>query len=271
MGLAYTGNPDFNGADTLTVATSDGTATDTDIIAITVDPVNDPPALNLDADSSTTGGVDYLTAFTDGGPAVEIVDTDVLIADSDDIELTSATVTLTNPDTIDVLPFNGAATARHRRLPRRSRGPASLRSLAPRQLAAYQTALRQITFANTGTNPSTETRIIDVVVNDGTVASNLAHAIVEVIQVNNSAPTLDLDGNDSTLAGTSYRTTFTENGAAVAIADTDTLIGDPDIGSTIASATITLTNAQIGDLADRRPAVAGRYHRFRLRPGHRNR
>ncbi|MGA7485660.1 MAG: hypothetical protein WBW74_01790, partial [Xanthobacteraceae bacterium] len=35
-GLAYTGNLDFNGGDTLTVATSDGTAIDTDTIAITV-------------------------------------------------------------------------------------------------------------------------------------------------------------------------------------------------------------------------------------------
>ena len=42
-GLAYTGNLNFNGADTLTVATSDGTATDTDLIAITVNPVNDAP------------------------------------------------------------------------------------------------------------------------------------------------------------------------------------------------------------------------------------
>jgi hypothetical protein len=42
-GLAYTGNLNFNGADTLTVATSDGTATDTDTIAITVNPVNDAP------------------------------------------------------------------------------------------------------------------------------------------------------------------------------------------------------------------------------------
>ena len=42
-GLAYTGNLDFNGGDTLTVATSDGTATDTDLIAITVNPVNDAP------------------------------------------------------------------------------------------------------------------------------------------------------------------------------------------------------------------------------------
>ena len=76
-GLAYTGNLNFNGADTLTVATSDGTATDTDTIAITVNPVNDPPALNLDADSSTIGGVDYLTDLHRGGPAVAIVDTDV--------------------------------------------------------------------------------------------------------------------------------------------------------------------------------------------------
>ena len=42
-GLAYTGNLDFNGADTLTVATNDATATDTDTIAITVNPVNDAP------------------------------------------------------------------------------------------------------------------------------------------------------------------------------------------------------------------------------------
>ena len=42
-GLAYTGNLNFNGADTLTVATNDGTATDTDAIAITINAVNDPP------------------------------------------------------------------------------------------------------------------------------------------------------------------------------------------------------------------------------------
>ncbi len=88
-----------------------------------------------------------------------------------------------------------------------------------------------------------------MVVNDGTAASNIAHAIIEVVEDNASAPTVDLDGDNSTLPGTSYRTTFTENGPPVAIADTDTLVGDPDIGSTtLASATITLTSPQIGDL-----------------------
>src|SRR5262249_56890611 len=42
-GLSYTGNLNFNGADTLTVATNDGTDTDTDTIAITVNAVNDAP------------------------------------------------------------------------------------------------------------------------------------------------------------------------------------------------------------------------------------
>ena len=246
-GLAYTGNLNFNGADTLTVATNDGTATDTDTIAITVNPVNDPPALNLDANSSTIGGADYLTAFTDGGPAVAIVDTDVSVIDNDSPTLASATVTLTNPQALDRLTFNGPAPGSI--IVAGSIPVTGILTLTGAASAAdYQTALRQITFDNTGTNPSTETRIIDVVVNDGTAASNTAHAIVEVIQVNNNAPTLDLDGDNSTLPGTSYRTTFTENGTPVAIADTDTLIGDPDIGSTIASATITLTNPQIGDL-----------------------
>ena len=244
-GLAYTGNLNFNGADTLTVATNDGTATDTDTIAITVNPVNDPPVLDLDANSSTISGADYLTAFTDGGPAVAIVDTDVSVIDTDSPILASATVTLTNPQALDRLTFTGPAPGS---IIVAGSGTSVITLTGAASAADYQTALRQITFDNTGTNPSTETRIIDVVVNDGTAASNTAHAIVEVIQVNNSAPTLDLDGDNSTLPGTSYRTTFTENGTPVAIADTDTLIGDPDIGSTIASATITLANPQIGDL-----------------------
>ena len=243
-GLAYTGNLNFNGADTLTVATIDGTAADIDTIAITVNPVNDAPALNLDANSSTIGGVDYLTTFT--GSAVAIVDTDVSILDTDSPSLASATITLTNPHagdslTVDTPPLPAGIVAS---VYDPVTGVLTLTGTA--SAADYQAALQQIVF-NT-TDPSTETRIIDVVVSDGTAASNIAHAIVEVIHVNTSAPTVDLDGNNSTLPGTNYHTTFTENGTAVAIADTDTLIGDPDIGSTtLASATITLTNAEAGD------------------------
>ena len=252
VGLAYAGNPDFNGLDTLTVATNDGPDTATDTIAITVNPVNDPPVLNLDADSSTIGGVDYLTTFVDGGPAVAIVDTDVLITDSDDTELTSATVTLTNPQALDSLTFNGPAPGS---IIVSGLGTSVITLTGAASAADYQTALLQITF-DAGTNPSTETRIIDVVVNDGTVASNLAHAIIEVTQVNNTAPVVNLDADNSTVVGTSFRATFTEGGAPIPIADVDTLITDTD-STTLASATITLTDPQAGDLLAASGALPG--------------
>ena len=245
-GLAYTGNLDFNGGDTLTVATSDGTATDTDAIAITVNAVNDPPALDLDANNSTTPGANYLTGFTDGGPAVEIVDTDVLITD-DDTELTSATVTLTNHDTDDVLVFNGALPAGITASAYDSAtGILTLTGTA--SLAAYQTALQQITFDNTGTTPSTATRVIDIVVNDGASNSNTAQTLIQVEVVNNAAPVLDLDPDDSGgSVRSTFRTGFTENGAPVPIADVDTSITDAD-SSTLLSATIKLANPHTGDL-----------------------
>jgi hypothetical protein len=82
------------------VTVNDGTANSniaTTYMHVNSAPPNAPPVLNLDADSSTTGGSDYLTTYTESGPAVPIVDTDILIADSDDTMLVSATVTLTKP------------------------------------------------------------------------------------------------------------------------------------------------------------------------------
>jgi hypothetical protein len=71
-GLAYTGSPDFNGADTLTVATSDGTAIDTDTIAITVNAVNDAPALLVAASASfVENALPVLLS-----PALDITDAD---------------------------------------------------------------------------------------------------------------------------------------------------------------------------------------------------
>ncbi|MCX9158578.1 Ig-like domain-containing protein, partial [Niveibacterium sp. 24ML] len=64
------------------------------------------------------------------------------------------------------------------------------------------------------------------------------------INDNDARPTLDLDRS---AVGTGYSTTFTENGAAVPIADVDVTISDVD-STLMTGATITLTNAQAGDL-----------------------
>ena len=114
--------------------------------------------------------------------------------------------------------------------------------------ASYQTALQQIKFSNGNIDPSNVTRVIEVVVNDGISNSNTATAIVQVEAVNNSAPAVDLDPNDSggSIRG-NFHTNFTENGTPIPIADTDVTITDLD-STTLVSATITLANRQPGDL-----------------------
>ncbi|MFE4106689.1 hypothetical protein [Almyronema epifaneia] len=60
-------------------------------------------------------------------------------------------------------------------------------------------------------------------------------------------PTLDLDGDDSSgKTGRDYQSVYTLGGAAIAIADTDTLPADSD-STELQSATIVLTNARPGD------------------------
>ena len=261
-GLAYTGNLDFNGGDTLTVATSDGTATDTDMIAITVNPVNDAPALNLDADSSTTGGVDYLTAFIDGGPAVAIVDTDVSVIDSDSPNLVSATITLTNPhagDSLTVRRHLLFRAASRERLRFRHRGP---HAHGRRIAADYQAALQQIRFATPAPilrpKPASSTWSSTMERSQATWRTRSSRSWRSTTVHPPSIST----ATTTTLPGTSYRTTFTENGPPVAIADTDTLIGDPDIGSTIRFSHHHADEPADRRSADRGPAAAS-HHRFR--------
>ena len=137
-------------------------------------------------------------------------------------------MTLTNPQASDSLTFNGPAPGS---IIVSGSGTRAILTLTGAASAAdYQTALLQITF-NT-TDPSTETRIIDVVVNDGTAESNIAHAIVQVIHVNDNAPTVDLD-RDLDAPGNKLPHDIHRERPAGRNYGPDTLIGDPDIGSTI--------------------------------------
>ena len=211
------------------VTVNDGTSDSnvgTTYMHVVLPPPNVPPALDLDANNSTTPGANYLTAFTDGGPAVAVVDADVSVIDNDSPLLASATVTLTNGDPLDSLTFNGPAPGG---IIVFGSGTHLITLTGAASAADYQTALQQITFNNTGTNPSTETRVIDIVVNDGASNSNTAQALIQVEVVNNSAPVLDLDADDSSGSFQStFRNAFTENGAPVPIADVDTSITDAD-------------------------------------------
>ena len=93
--------------------------------------------------------------------------------------------------------------------------------------------------------------VLDVTVNvdDPTVGATPDASIALAINVTagNVSPTIDLDANDSSGAlGNNYATTFNVGGSAVAIADLDAAIADPD-STQLFSARITLTNAAAGD------------------------
>ena len=74
-GLSYTGNLDFNGSDTLTVTTDDGSMQDVDTVAITVNPVNDAPTATVPSGLS----VNEDTALLIPGVSVADVDSPTLV------------------------------------------------------------------------------------------------------------------------------------------------------------------------------------------------
>ncbi|MDH3631818.1 MAG: tandem-95 repeat protein, partial [Gammaproteobacteria bacterium] len=80
---------------------------------------------------------------------------------------------------------------------------------------------------------------------DGQV-SNPAAVNLTVTSVND-APVIDLDANDSAAAGNNYAVTFTEDGSAAYIADTDINITDVD-DTNLTGATITVNSVESGDL-----------------------
>ena len=77
----YLGDPNFFGPDTLTIVTSDGALSDSDIVAMTVADTIKAPDLDLDANNSSGApGSGYQTTFTENGLPVALTDTDLVLA-----------------------------------------------------------------------------------------------------------------------------------------------------------------------------------------------
>ena len=243
---------DPDGADrTITVVVNDGDD-DSNIATstIAVGAANDAPALDLDADDdSGATGADYFGSFTeDLGPVAigDIVDPDISITDADDTTIESATITLTNrPDGVfESLSVSGSLpTGISASVYSPTTGVLTLTGTG--SLADYQTAIGQIRYNNTDQQPTTDNRVITVVVNDGETDSNIATATITV-ESQNDLPVIDLDFNDdSGASGPDYNTNFIEGGGAVSIVDADFAIFDVD-DTNLDSATVTLTNRPDG-------------------------
>jgi Ca2+-binding RTX toxin-like protein/uncharacterized protein YegL len=233
-GISTTSVIDTADVFTYTLTDADG---DTSSATLTINP-GDGPVIDLDADnSSLVMGSGYASTFNGGGGAISVVDTDISITDADSTNITGATITLNNMLAGDVLSAGVMPSGIFASV---AGNVVTLSGTAT--LADYQAAIQAITFDTTSGDATPRT--IDVVVTDGVNTSNTATTTINLVL---TGPVLDLDADDSTDAGSDYIASYTEGGAAVSIADADISITDVD-STNLAGATITLTNAQVGDL-----------------------
>jgi VCBS repeat-containing protein len=226
--VRYLGDSNFTGSDTLTMLSSDGALSDSDDVLITVSAVADAPQLDLDGSAAGTG---FVTTFTEGGPAVALADSDLVLTDVDSPNLVGATFTLINAQAGDTLVVTGTL-------------PGGITAdLVGNQLilsgtasvADYAAALALVAFDNPGGAPDPQDRLVEVTVNDG--ASTASAFTLVHLTVLNDAPVAQ-DGSasgveDTDIAGTLVATDVDTPSASltyslVAQAAHGTVTVDPD-------------------------------------------
>ena len=193
-------------------------------ITVDVTPVDDAPVLG------TSGGS---AAHTENGPST-VVDPAITVGDIDTPTLAGATVSISGNFSAgqDVLAFanDGSTMGNIAASYDALTGVLSLNSAgASATLAQWQSALRSVTYANTSDNPSTSTRTLSFVANDGTVDGVAATRTLTVAALND-APVL---------VATAGTTAYTENGAPLAV-DAGITVSDLD-NTTWSSVTVDIT------------------------------
>jgi hypothetical protein len=235
----YTPDANYNGpaqidlqvTDTFggTVATGTGLATnDSDSITVTVNSVNDEP-VGANQDSNATEGVVYTFSALDFSE------------------------NMTDPNDNPANAFNGVKITT---LPGAAAGTIKLNGVAISAgdvITKTQLDNNQLTFTPASGSGATNPTFTFQVRDDGTTANGgvefdqSANTYTIHIAQADAAPVLDLDGDDNSAVGTGYASSYTEGGAAAAVADTDVSITDADVGDDIVSAVITITNSETGD------------------------
>ena len=177
------------------------------------------PVLDLDASAAGTG---FTTTYNENAAPIAIVDTDVSLSYPGGATATSATVVLTNAAPGDGLSIAGALPdGLGSSIDTSVAGQITLLLFGSASLANYRTALGQVRFASSSDSPNTADRDITVLVSADEVSSNVAHATVHVIAVND-APVITSNGGGDTAS-----VSINENTTAV----TTVVAGDPDSGS----------------------------------------
>jgi hypothetical protein len=175
------------------------------------------------------GSQNSTATFTENGPPVPVA---LLtgISDADDTNMESATIVLTNRHAGDFFFINGAQVSHGSNgsigaidyTVIEDGGTITITFTGTAPASAYQTALESVTFASSSDGPSTEPRIVEITVSDGTSSSNTATTTVDVVGANDAPETtaVEVNGDEDT---------------AVAIT-----LGGTDVDSTVASFLVNL-------------------------------
>ncbi|HEY2248453.1 MAG TPA: DUF4347 domain-containing protein [Bradyrhizobium sp.] len=140
------------------------------------------PQVDLDASGAGTG---FATTFTENGAPLAIVDTDVSVTAPSIANLESATIVLTDAKAGDSLSIAGTLPGGiDATIDTSVAGKITMHLSNSASVADYQTALGQIRFVNSSDNPDTTDRDITVQVTGDETDSNVAHATVHVVAVN---------------------------------------------------------------------------------------
>jgi VCBS repeat-containing protein len=250
-GLKFTPTGDFTGPASFSISVDDlghngsgGPLTSNDTTAITVGPVNDAPALDLNGGGSgTSTNPTFLEVLTHDNSVALAPST--TITDIDDANIVNATVTLTNPQDGSAESLAAVGTSN---ITVDAYNPTThvlfLHSVAPAGApkSEFEQVLQTVSYANTQAVPDATDRSITFVVNDGDADSNIATSTVQVVPLN-TPPVVDLDTTDPSFDS---EATFTEDSPAVNIAPNPS-ITDADAADThMESASIKLNNRPDG-------------------------
>jgi hypothetical protein len=170
---------DFDLTVTATAAEAENgdTTTTVDTIHVTVDAINDVPAVDLNGPDF---GIEFTATFMEDGGAVSIVDGDAMVSDMDSVSLASLTATITNLSDVgdEILTVDTTGTLV---VAAYDSGTGVLMLTGGASLAEYEAVLRTLTYENTSQDPTGGDRTIEVVADDGTDVSAVATSIQDAV------------------------------------------------------------------------------------------
>jgi VCBS repeat-containing protein len=180
LSYAHDGSETTNDNFTFAVEDSSGGTIDSTIFAISINPVNDPPSIDL---NGTAVGINFTADFIEDGGSVIIADSTSIVFDADDVTLLTAAAILTNrPDgSVESLSVNTNGTNISA-----SYNPTTgvLSLTGADTISHFQTVLRSLRYNNAAQDPTTTDRVVNVTVHDESTSSNVATSTITIHAVN---------------------------------------------------------------------------------------